>query len=86
MLGLLPRRVLPEDYFDESTQTVVQIVMGTISVITALVISLALSQVRNTLSSREQQVEQLATYLLVLDRELLQLGADAQEIRALAPQ
>jgi hypothetical protein len=86
VLGLLLGRTLPERYRDESTQKVVQITMGTISIMAALVISLMISQARATLSSRDGQVEQLATDLIVLDRELLRYGPDARDARELVRQ
>lgn len=86
LLGLLLGRTLPERYRDESTQKIVQITMGTISIMAALVISLMITQARATLSSRDRQVEQLATDLIVLDRELLRYGPDARDARELVRQ
>ena len=86
MLGLLLGRALPGHYVDESTQKVVQITMGTISVMVALVISLMITQARGTLASRDAQVEQLATDLIVLHRELLRYGPDAHDAGELVRQ
>lgn len=83
VVGLLLGRTLPPHYLDDGTQRLIQVTMGTISVMTALVISLTITQARNTLSSRDKQVEQLATDLVVLNHDLLRYGPDAQEARVL---
>lgn len=86
LLGLALGRVLPRHYMDESTQKVVQITTGTISVMAALVIGLTIAQARNTLASRDQQIEQLAANLAALDGDLARYGADTQPDRALVRQ
>src|SRR5579875_1880616 len=83
LLGLALGRVLPRHYLDESTQKVVQITTGTISVMAALVIGLTIAQARNTLASRDQQVEQLAANLATLDGDLGRYGVEARPARAL---
>ena len=86
LLGLLLGLMLPGRHLDESTHKVVQIATGTISIMAALVLSLMIAQARNTFSSRERQVEQLATDLIVLHRELVRYGPDARDARELVRQ
>ncbi len=86
LLGLLVGRALPEHYMTEGTQKIVQITMGTISVMAALVISLMITTARNTLASRDRQIEHLATDLIILDRELLRYGPDARDAREMVRQ
>jgi hypothetical protein len=86
LLGLLLGHTTLGRYLDESTHKIVQIAMGTISVMVALVISLMMAQARNILSSRDRQVEQLATDLIVLDRELLRYGSETQDAHRLLRQ
>jgi Protein of unknown function (DUF4239) len=85
-VGLLIGRVLPEHYLSEGTQKVVQIAMGTISIMAALVLGLLIATARNTMASRDKQVEALAGDLVLLDRDLVQYGPDAQTIRQLLRQ
>ena len=82
-VGLLIGRALPEHYLNESTQRVVQVAMGTISVMAALVLGLLIATARNTMASRDRQVEELASDLAMLDREMVQYGPETQAIRHL---
>jgi hypothetical protein len=81
--GLLIGRVIHDRYLDEGTQKIVQIAMGTVSVMCALVISLLITTARNTLNTRDRQVAQLATNLILLDRDVVQYGPEALDIRGL---
>ena len=81
--GMLVGRRLPETSRSDATQRVVQLVMNIVAVMTALVLGLLIASTKTNFDATSNQVEQFATNLSLLNRELGQLGVDADPLRDL---
>jgi hypothetical protein len=83
MIGLLLGRVIHENYRDDATQKIVQTAMGTISLVAALVLGLLVATAKNKFDTDNQQTEQFAANLMLLNRELANFGPGANESKGL---
>ena len=83
MLGLLFGRVLPEEYRSDATKNIVQTATGMVSLLAALVLGLLVATAKNKFDTSNQQVEQFAASLMLLNRELVNYGPEANDPRAL---
>jgi hypothetical protein len=83
MLGLLLGRVLPEEYRSDATKTIVQTSTGMVSLLAALVLGLLVATAKNKFDTSNQQVEQFAASLMLLNRQLVNYGAEASDTNAL---
>jgi hypothetical protein len=83
MLGLLLGRVLPEKYHSDATQRVVQTATGMVSLLSALVLGLLVATAKNKFDTSNQQVEQFAASLMLLNRELVNYGPEANDTKTL---
>jgi hypothetical protein len=83
LAGFLIGRRLPEDSRSDGTQRVVQLVMNIVGILTALVMGLLIAATKTNFDTTSTEVEEFATSLSLLDRELGHLGADAGPLRDL---
>jgi hypothetical protein len=83
ILGLLFGRVLPEEYRSDATQKIVQTATGMISLLAALVLGLLVATAKNKFDTDNQQIEQFAANLMLLNRELVNYGPEANDIKAM---
>ena len=83
LLGLLLSRRLPESYNDAGTRAVVTTAMRTVSLLSALVLGLLVATAKNKFDSNNAQTERFAADVMSLNRELVNYGPDAADIRAL---
>src|SRR6202021_1635900 len=70
ILGLLAGRLMPEKYHDDSTRAIVQTATGMVSLLAALVLGLLVATAKNKFDTSNQQVEQFAASLMLLNRQL----------------
>jgi hypothetical protein len=83
ILGLLFGRVLPEEYRSDATQKIVQTAIEMISLLAALVLGLLVATAKNKFDTDNQQIEQFAANLMLLNRELVNYGPEANDIKAM---
>lgn len=83
MLGLLFGRVLPDEYHSDATKNIVQTATGMVSLLAALVLGLLVATAKNKFDTSNQQVEQFAASLMLLNRELVNYGPEADDAKAL---
>ena len=83
MLGLLLGRVLPEKYHSDATQKIVQTATGMVSLLAALVLGLLVGTAKNKFDTSNQEIEQFAASLMLLNRELVNYGPEANDTKAL---
>jgi hypothetical protein len=81
ILGLLFGRVLPEEYRRDATQKVVQTATGLISLLSALALGLLVATAKNKFDTDNQQIEQFAASLMLLNRELTNYGPEARDTK-----
>jgi hypothetical protein len=82
MLGLFPGKVMPERYRTDATKSIVQTATGMVSLLAALVLGLLVATAKNKFDTANKQTEGLAGSLMLLDRELVNYGADASDVRS----
>jgi hypothetical protein len=83
MIGSLIRRKLPESHFTDETKNVINLSMGVVGTLTALVLGLLIATASGTFNTRSQEVTTLAAKMIQLDRLLRLFGPDADDEREL---
>jgi hypothetical protein len=83
LLCLLLGRVLPEEYHRDATKNIVQTATGMISLLAALVLGLLVATAKNKFDTSNKQVEQFAASLMLLNREWVNYGPEADGAKAL---
>lgn len=83
LIGFRLGAVLPEDHKSEATQKVLQNTTSVIAVLSALVLGLLINSTKASLDLRNREIEQFSVSLTLLDRELLHLGPELADMRAL---
>jgi Protein of unknown function (DUF4239) len=81
--GLLLRRILPEDQRTDATQKTVQTMMNVVAILAALVLGLLIASTKTSFDTRSKEIEQFSASLTLLDRELMHLGEEQKDVRAL---
>jgi hypothetical protein len=83
LLGLAIGKMLPERHFSEGTLRMVQAAMGTLSILSALVLGFLINSAKVKFETVSVQIEQFASDLAMLDRELRNLGPNTVDTRDL---
>jgi hypothetical protein len=81
LVGMAIRARLPETHRDKPTEDAVRIAMGTLATLTALVIGLLVASARSSFDSRAVEITQMAGDIILLDRNLVHYGPEAEEAR-----
>lgn len=79
--GMAVRARLPASHLDKPTEDGVRIAMGTLATLTALVIGLLVASARSSFETRASEITQMAGDLILLDRQLVRYGPEAEEAR-----
>ena len=82
-LGAALRPVLPEHHMSEPSRQIVNIAIGLIATLAALVLGLLVASAKSSFEQRSDEIKQSATRLVLLDRSLRQYGPETKEIRDL---
>jgi hypothetical protein len=77
LLGLAIGKILPKAHLGEGTLPMVQAAMGTLSILSALVLGFLINSAKAKFENVSVQIEQFASDLAILDRELRNFGRDA---------
>jgi hypothetical protein len=83
MLGFFLGRLLPDHHRNDATQKLVQTATGMISLITALVLGLLVATAKNKFDTTNQETEQFAARIMLINRKLVNFGPDANDSREL---
>jgi hypothetical protein len=83
LAGLGLRRKLPEHHIDDNAKTVVNLVMGLIATMSALVLGLLIVSAKSNFDTQSGYVAQLAAQTIEIDRILAHYGPETAETRAL---
>jgi hypothetical protein len=75
------RKFLPDDNHSEQTQKSVQAVMTNVGILSALVLGLLVASAKTNFDTTTGEVEQFATSLSLLDRDLARLGPENLTLR-----
>jgi len=82
-LGVVLRNVLPPEHMSEQSRNIVNVAIGLVATLAALVLGLLVASAKNSFDARNEEVKQSATRLVVLDRTLRQYGSDTKSVRDL---
>lgn len=85
-LGASLRSVLPEHHMSEQSRQVVNVAIGLVATLAALVLGLLVASAKSSFEQRNEEVKQSATRLVLLDRSLRQYGPETRELRDLLRQ
>lgn len=83
LAGMSIRARLPEHHLDKPTEDAVRIGMGTVATLTALVIGLLVASARSSFDMRSSEIQQFSADIILLDRQLVHFGPEANEARDL---
>jgi hypothetical protein len=83
LFGMSLRRVIPAEHMSEQARNIVNIAIGLIATLSALVLGLLVASAKSAFDSRNDEIKQSAARLVVLDRTLRQYGSETKDIRAL---
>jgi len=77
------RSVLPADHMNDDSRQIVNVAIGLIATLSALVLGLLVASAKSSFDARNDEIKQSAAKLVLLDRTLRQYGPEAAGIRAL---
>ena len=83
LLGMLLRRIMPDDHLSSDSKDVVKLGMGLIGTMAALVLSLLISSAKGSYDTRSSEVTQMSANIVLLDRVLAHYGPEARDARDL---
>ena len=81
MLGMWLRTTLPKHHLDADSKETVNLCVGLIATMTALVLGLVTASAKSSYDDVDTAVKQTAIEILVLDRALARYGSETGEIR-----
>ena len=80
-LGAALRHVLPAEHMGEPSRQIVNVAIGLVATLSALVLGLLVASAKSGFDARNEEIKQSGTRLVELDRLLRQYGPDAAEAR-----
>jgi hypothetical protein len=81
LAGIALRSVLPERYFTNEDKDVLRLGLGLITTLSALVLGLLISTAKSSYDAKRNQLTQIATDVILLDRSLELYGAETSAAR-----
>jgi hypothetical protein len=81
-LGMLLRRMLPEEHFTQEARTVVSLSTGFVVTMTGLVLGMLVSSSKASYDAQRVRVEQVSFKIILLNRTLVEYGPEADPIRS----
>jgi hypothetical protein len=80
-IGTLLRRALPEHHLSKDSQNAVQLGVGLIATIAALVLGLLIAAAKSSFDTQSTQITQITADMILLDNLLAEYGPEARPIR-----
>ena len=78
--GIFLRSALPEDHLSDESKEIVNLGMGLIATMTALVLGLMTAAAKTSFEMQDMALKQSAAEILTLDRLLSQYGPETKQI------
>ena len=82
-LGMVLRRLLPEDRFSDQSRDLIKLGTALLSTLTALVLGLLITSSKSSADVTADEIKQIAAQIIQLDRNLRHYGPEANEVRDL---
>ncbi len=86
VLGLVLRRLLPERHLSQESRDVVKLGVGLIATMAALVLGLLIASAKGSFDAQRNELGQMSSNIILLDRMLAHYGPETQETRKLLRQ
>jgi hypothetical protein len=83
LAGMVVHSRLPAHHREQDTKTVVQLVMGLVATMTALLLSLLIASSHDIYETQQSEVLQLSVNIILLDDILARYGPETAPVRAL---
>ena len=83
LLGMLLRRVLPEDHLNNNSKDVVKLGMGLVATMAALVLGLLVAAAKDQYEAQRDGLDQISAKLILVDAGLAQYGPETAGAREL---
>ncbi|MGC2108085.1 MAG: hypothetical protein WA655_01120, partial [Candidatus Korobacteraceae bacterium] len=83
LLGMLLRKVLPEDHLSDRSEDVVKLGMGLVGTMAALVLGLLIASAKGSYDAQSSALLQMSANIISLDRTLAGYGPEAKGTREL---
>ena len=81
VLGMSIRKRLPDHHLNPDSRDVVKLAIGTVATLSALVLGLLVASAKGSFDTRDSELRQFAANIILLDRQLVQYGPEAQTAR-----
>src|SRR5215831_16301338 len=82
LVGLFARKCLPGHHLSSETQSAVTVSVAVLGTLSALVLGLMITAADTSFSARSDDVRELSTQAIRMDRNLRRYGPEAGEARA----
>lgn len=81
LVGILLQKKVPADHRDRQSKEVVQLVMGLIATMAALVLSLLIASTHTYYDTQQEEMQKLARDVVLLDEALARFGPETKAVR-----
>ena len=81
LLGIFLRAVLPEHHLSADSKYVVNLGMGLVATMSALVLGLLVSSAKDSFDTQSTELTEISAKVVVLDRVLAHYGPETKEVR-----
>jgi hypothetical protein len=81
ILGIVLRRVLPEEHFVPASETVIKLVTGFVMTMTGIILGMLVSSAKASYDGQKLLVAQMSSDVILLDRSLAVYGSETDTIR-----
>jgi Protein of unknown function (DUF4239) len=81
LVGMFLRSVVPEHHLSAESKSVIQLGMGLVGTMAALVLGLLVASAKNSYDAQSMELTQLSANIVLLDRLLAHYGPETKEIR-----
>jgi len=82
MVGMAMRRALPEDHLGADGKEVVRLSTALISTMAAIILGMLVSSAKGSYDARKNEVAEMSSEILIIDRLMARYGEETGEIRA----
>jgi hypothetical protein len=81
ILGIVLRRILPEEHFVPASETVIKLVTGFVMTMTGIILGMLVSSAKASYDGQKVLVAQMSSDVVLLDRALAVYGSETDPIR-----
>jgi hypothetical protein len=82
LVGMAVRRAIPADHLGSSEKEVARLVTGLMTTMTAIVLGMLVSSAKASYDARTNEVAEISTQVVAVDRLLSKYGTETGEVRA----